>query len=206
MGSDESHFSVSLIARDSVHSPQLLKRKESRCGFEPRSLCFTNLSNALPLGKPAHRQRWHVKYLARLTLRHAHWCCHHFELQTSIRHKVYSQLGWKGKIGASTSYSVTDKQVDTPPVEIMSRAASRSSALVESLYRSRPQPQNRSPRLESNYSLRMQAVWVTSLSYETVWEGRKKRRRRRRGLKHTKKKKKKRKKGEKKKKKKKEGF
>ena len=34
MGSDESHFNVLLIVR-----PQLLKRKESRTGFEPRSVC-----------------------------------------------------------------------------------------------------------------------------------------------------------------------
>ena len=44
MGSDESHFSVSLIVRDkiskTVHSPQLLKTKESRSRFEPRSLCL----------------------------------------------------------------------------------------------------------------------------------------------------------------------
>ena len=43
MGSDESHFNVSLIGRDkvtvidSVHKPQLLKRKESPSGIEPRS-------------------------------------------------------------------------------------------------------------------------------------------------------------------------
>jgi len=44
MGSDESHFNVSLIVReksqDSVHRPQLLKRKESQNGFELRSLCL----------------------------------------------------------------------------------------------------------------------------------------------------------------------
>ena len=44
MGSDESHFNVSLIVRaksqDSVHRPQLLNGKESRSGFEPRSLCL----------------------------------------------------------------------------------------------------------------------------------------------------------------------
>ena len=44
MGSDESHCNVLLIARDevtiSVHKPQLLKRKESRSGFEPRSFCI----------------------------------------------------------------------------------------------------------------------------------------------------------------------
>ena len=44
MGSNESHFNVSLIVRDKVtrqypHT-QLLKRKESRSGFEPRSLCL----------------------------------------------------------------------------------------------------------------------------------------------------------------------
>ena len=43
MGSDESHFDVSLIERDKVtrqcpHRQQFLKRKESRSGFEPRSL------------------------------------------------------------------------------------------------------------------------------------------------------------------------
>ena len=47
MDSDESHFSVSLIVRDKVtrhksqdsaHRPQLLKRKESRNGFELTSL------------------------------------------------------------------------------------------------------------------------------------------------------------------------
>ena len=40
MGSDESHFNFSLIVRDSVHRPQLLKRKESRSGFEPKPLCL----------------------------------------------------------------------------------------------------------------------------------------------------------------------
>ena len=55
MGSDESHFNVSLTVRDkvtqdSVQKPQFLKRKESRSGFEPRSLC-SYLPNALPLGQ-----------------------------------------------------------------------------------------------------------------------------------------------------------
>ena len=44
MGSDESHFNVSLIVKeksqDSVHRPQFLKKKESRSGFKPRSLCL----------------------------------------------------------------------------------------------------------------------------------------------------------------------
>ena len=45
MGSDESHFKVSLtvrdkVTKDSVHRRQLLKKKESRSGFEPRSLCL----------------------------------------------------------------------------------------------------------------------------------------------------------------------
>ena len=42
MGSAESHFNVSLIVRDKVTrqypQTQVLKRKESRSGFEPRSL------------------------------------------------------------------------------------------------------------------------------------------------------------------------
>ena len=39
MGSDESHFNVSSIVRDKATRPcpQLLKRKESRNGIEPRS-------------------------------------------------------------------------------------------------------------------------------------------------------------------------
>ena len=37
VGSDGSHFNVSLIARDKVHRSQLLKTKESRSGFELRS-------------------------------------------------------------------------------------------------------------------------------------------------------------------------
>ena len=48
-GSDESHYNVSLIMKDRVtrqypHRPQFLKGKESRSGFEPRSLkprCLT---------------------------------------------------------------------------------------------------------------------------------------------------------------------
>ena len=45
MGSDESHFNVSLTVRDKAtrQCPQtttLLKRRESRSGFEPRSLCL----------------------------------------------------------------------------------------------------------------------------------------------------------------------
>ena len=43
MGSDDSHFNVSLIVRDKAArqcpQTQFLKRKESRSGFEPRSLC-----------------------------------------------------------------------------------------------------------------------------------------------------------------------
>ena len=51
MGSDESHFNVSLIVRDKVTTrlcPQtttFLMKKESRSGIEPRPLCF----------KPAHK-------------------------------------------------------------------------------------------------------------------------------------------------------
>ena len=45
MGSDESHFSVSLVVKDKARRqcPQtttFLKRKESRSGFEPRSVCL----------------------------------------------------------------------------------------------------------------------------------------------------------------------
>ena len=44
MGSDESHFNVSSIVRDKVTrqcpETQFVKRKESRSGFEPRSLCL----------------------------------------------------------------------------------------------------------------------------------------------------------------------
>ena len=43
MGSDESNFNISLTVRDKVTRqcglPQLLKRKESRNGIEPRSFC-----------------------------------------------------------------------------------------------------------------------------------------------------------------------
>ena len=40
MGCDESHFKVSLIVMDKVTRPQLLKRKESRSKFEPKSSCL----------------------------------------------------------------------------------------------------------------------------------------------------------------------
>ena len=40
MGSDESHFSVSLIVRDKVARPQHLTRKVSRSGIEPKSFCL----------------------------------------------------------------------------------------------------------------------------------------------------------------------
>ena len=40
MGSDESQFNIPLIVRDKVTRRQLLKRKESRSRFEPRSLCL----------------------------------------------------------------------------------------------------------------------------------------------------------------------
>ena len=45
IGSDESHFNVSLTVRDKVtrQCPQtttFLKRKESRSGIEPRSFCL----------------------------------------------------------------------------------------------------------------------------------------------------------------------
>ena len=47
MGSDESHFNVSLIVRDKVtrQRPQTTTFEESRSGFEPaRSLCLPALS------------------------------------------------------------------------------------------------------------------------------------------------------------------
>ena len=44
MGSDESHFNVSLTVRDKVTSVQrdqnLLNKKESRSRFKPKSLCL----------------------------------------------------------------------------------------------------------------------------------------------------------------------
>ena len=61
MGSDESHFNVSLIVRDKVTRPcpqttAFLKRKESRSGIEPRSFrllayyCLTARPNRRSLG------------------------------------------------------------------------------------------------------------------------------------------------------------
>ena len=44
IGSDESHFNASLIVSDKVSrqcpQTQLLKRKESRSGIEPRTFCL----------------------------------------------------------------------------------------------------------------------------------------------------------------------
>ena len=40
LGSDKSHFNVSLIVRDKVHRPQFLKRKESLSIFELKCLCL----------------------------------------------------------------------------------------------------------------------------------------------------------------------
>ena len=46
MGSDKSHFYGSLIARDKVTNKtvstdhNIVKRKQSRSGFEPRSFCL----------------------------------------------------------------------------------------------------------------------------------------------------------------------
>ena len=43
MGSDKSHFNVSFCEEQrhkTAHRPQLLKRKESRSRFEPRSFCL----------------------------------------------------------------------------------------------------------------------------------------------------------------------
>ena len=62
MGSDESHFKVSLIARDKAtrQCPQtttFLKRKESRSGIKPGSFCLPSAyqPNALPLGQTGSR-------------------------------------------------------------------------------------------------------------------------------------------------------
>ena len=53
MGNDDGHFSVLLTVRDKVTrqyaQTQLSKRKESRSGFEPRSLAYQ--PDALPLGQ-----------------------------------------------------------------------------------------------------------------------------------------------------------
>ena len=57
MGSDESHFNVSLIVRDkdTRSCPQtttFLKRKKSRSRIEPRPFC-------LPLGQTGSHCRWY---------------------------------------------------------------------------------------------------------------------------------------------------
>ena len=61
MGSDESRFNVSYLwgtkSQDSVHRPQFLKRKESRSGFEPGSLCLPQPPNALSLGQTGSLSR-----------------------------------------------------------------------------------------------------------------------------------------------------
>ena len=61
MGSDCSHFKVSLIVRDKVtrQCPQtttFLKRKESRSGYRAEALPLTSLTNALPLGHTGPRK------------------------------------------------------------------------------------------------------------------------------------------------------
>ena len=55
MGSDESHYNVSIIVRDKVtrqfrQTTAFAKRKESRSGIEPRLFCLPAY-NALPLGQ-----------------------------------------------------------------------------------------------------------------------------------------------------------
>ena len=47
MGSDDSHFNVSLIVRDKVTRPcpqttTFLKRKKRRSGIDPRPFCFSS--------------------------------------------------------------------------------------------------------------------------------------------------------------------
>ena len=76
MGSDQSHFNVSLIVRDKVtrQCPQtatFLKRKDSRSGIEPRSFCLpakrptarpmrlTSLYGRVPLTNPSQCLRQH---------------------------------------------------------------------------------------------------------------------------------------------------
>ena len=54
----QSHKTVSR-SQDTVHRLQLLKRKESRSGFEPRSLCLPAY-NALPLGQTGSRRQSHT--------------------------------------------------------------------------------------------------------------------------------------------------
>ena len=44
-------------SRDSVHRPQLLKTKENRSRFEPRSFCLPAFVMPYRWAKPAHKQR-----------------------------------------------------------------------------------------------------------------------------------------------------
>ena len=71
MGSDESHFNVSWLwgikSQVSVHRLQLLKRKESRSGIEPRSLLpLTSLVTPYRLAKPGGSHRSHGPVVWRL--------------------------------------------------------------------------------------------------------------------------------------------
>ena len=59
MGSDESHFDVSLLVRDKVtrQRPQtttFLKRKESQCGIELWTFCLLAKCLNYHQAKPAH--------------------------------------------------------------------------------------------------------------------------------------------------------
>ena len=44
-------------SRDSVHRPQLLKTKENRSRFKPRSFCLPAFIMPYRWAKPAHKQR-----------------------------------------------------------------------------------------------------------------------------------------------------
>ena len=74
IGGDESHFNVSFIVRDKVtrQCPQttaFLKKRQSRNGFEPRSLCLPAYTPYL-WAKPAHvsGQRYIVQTVADVSL------------------------------------------------------------------------------------------------------------------------------------------
>ena len=114
MGNDEGHFNVSVIVRDSVQRPQLLMRKESRSGFEPKSFCHTARPNTCVCAR-VRFLRLLLSSLSNRSVKIVASCRIEWQLELSpFRHAHFTFLPGRSSRLVSSHSPTSHSPTDTP--------------------------------------------------------------------------------------------
>ena len=114
MGNDEGHFNVSVIVRDSVQRPQLLMRKESRSGFEPKSFCHTARPNTCVCAR-VRFLRLLLSSFSNRSVKIVAGCRIEWQLELSpFRHAHFTFLPGRSSRLVSSHSPTSHSPIDTP--------------------------------------------------------------------------------------------